>query len=167
MNTDLTPPPLNAYINLSYYRKHCMGANCGVIFFLNIMQSLPRSTSTDVANLLIRLNSIEVEIDYRKLIFFGQLCNLSYHYIIKEVFIHRLVNLESAAATQHEFIRDIYRIFGKYSLLTYLHILTSTKNASLIITDFLAVIKENEQRCNASLCRGWAMSENDFNLICR
>ena len=47
------------------------------------------------------------------------------------------------------------------------HILTSTKNASLIITDFLAMIKENEQRRTASLCRGWAMLENDFNLICR
>ena len=46
-------------------------------------------------------------------------------------------------------------------------ILTSTKNASLIITDFLAMIKENEQRRTASLCRGWAMLENDFNLICR
>ena len=47
------------------------------------------------------------------------------------------------------------------------HILTSTKNASLIITDFLVVIKENEQRRTSSLCRGWAMLENDFNLICR
>ena len=39
-------------------------------FCSKLMQSLPRSTSTDVANLLIGLNSIEVEIDYRKLIFF-------------------------------------------------------------------------------------------------
>ena len=46
-------------------------------------------------------------------------------------------------------------------------ILTSAKNASLIIIDFLAMIKENEQRRTASLCRGWAMLENDFNLICR
>ena len=48
-----------------------------------------------------------------------------------------------------------------------INILTSTKNATLIITDFLAVIKENEQRRTASLCGGWAMLENDFNLICR
>ena len=47
------------------------------------------------------------------------------------------------------------------------NILTSTKNASLIITDFLAMIKENEQWRTASLCRGWAMLENEFNLICR
>ena len=32
----LNPPPLNAYINLSYFQKDCMGANCGMIFFLNI-----------------------------------------------------------------------------------------------------------------------------------
>ena len=47
------------------------------------------------------------------------------------------------------------------------NILTSTKNASLIITDFLAMVKENGQWRTASLCRGWAVLENDFNLICR
>ena len=47
------------------------------------------------------------------------------------------------------------------------NILTSTKNASLIITDVLAIIKGNEQWRTASLCRGWAMLENDFYLICR
>ena len=46
-------------------------------------------------------------------------------------------------------------------------ILTSTKNASLFITDFLAMIYKNEQPRYASLCRGWAMFENDFYLICR
>ena len=44
------------------------------------------------------------------------------------------------------------------------NILTSTKNASLIITDFLAMVYKNEQSRNASLYRGWAMLENDFNL---
>ena len=47
------------------------------------------------------------------------------------------------------------------------YILTSTKNASLIITDFLAMIYKNEKPRTASLCRGWAMLENDFNFICR
>ena len=46
-------------------------------------------------------------------------------------------------------------------------IMMSTKNASLIITDFLAMIYKNEQPRTASLCRGWGMLENDFNLICR
>ena len=48
-----------------------------------------------------------------------------------------------------------------------LNILTSTKNASLIITDFLAMICKNEQPRTASLCRGWAMLGKGFNLICR
>ena len=51
--------------------------------------------------------------------------------------------------------------------LKKLHILTSTKNASLIMTDFVAMMYKNEQSRTASLCRGWAMLENDFNLICR
>ena len=44
-------------------------------------------------------------------------------------------------------------------------ILTSTKNASLIITDFLAMVYKNEEPRTASLFRGWAMLEYDFNLI--
>ena len=61
--------------------------------------------------------------------------------------------------------QEIHVLFEHGSELE--NILTSTKKASLIITDFLAVIKENEQRRTSSLCRGWAMFENDFNLICR
>ena len=58
--------------------------------------------------------------------------------------------------------------FNPYMLIgKIVYILTSTKNASLSITDFLAMIKVNEQRRTASLYRGWAMLENDFNLICR
>ena len=41
------------------------------------------------------------------------------------------------------------------------------KNASLIITDFLAMVYKNEQPHTACLCRGWAKLENDLNLICR
>ena len=44
-------------------------------FCVKFMQSLQRRTSTDVALSLLNIDSIEVEIDYRKLIFFGQLCN--------------------------------------------------------------------------------------------
>ena len=69
-----------------------------------------------------------------------------------------------------------FEIFVCYKLLVALYglssqkcqdILTSTKNASLIITDFLAMIYKNEQPRTAILCRGWAMLENDINLICR
>ena len=47
------------------------------------------------------------------------------------------------------------------------YILTSTKNASLIITEFLAMVYKNEKPRTASLCRGRAMLENDLNFICR
>ena len=43
-------------------------------------------------------------------------------------------------------------------------ILTSTKNASLIITVFLAMLYEHEQPRTAYLCRDWASFEIDFNL---
>ena len=48
----------------------------------------------------------------------------------------------------------------------FYYILTLTKNASLIITDFLVTIYKTEQPGPASLCRGLAMLENDLNLIC-
>ena len=38
---------------------------------VKFMQSLPRCTSTDVAFILLNINSIEYDIDYRKLIFFA------------------------------------------------------------------------------------------------
>ena len=55
----------------------------------------------------------------------------------------------------------------RFSQDSIVNILTSTKNASLIITDFSAMIYKNEQPRTASLCKGWAILENDFNLICR
>ena len=60
-------------------------------FCVKFMQSLLRRTSTDVALSLLNMNSIEVEIDYRKLIFFGQLCNLPPQYCAKAIFIHMLI----------------------------------------------------------------------------
>ena len=60
-----------------------------------------------------------------------------------------------------------YETIRKRNLHNHTIILTSTKNASLIITDFLAMVYKNEQPRTASLCRGWAMLENDLNLICR
>ena len=62
------------------------------------MQSLPRRTSTEVALSLLNIDRIEVEIDYRKLIFFGQLCNLPPQYCAKALFIHRLVEYKVVLA---------------------------------------------------------------------
>ena len=88
-------------------------------FCVRFIQSLPRSTSTDVAFTLLNLNCIEYDIDYRKLIFFGQLCNLPPQYCIKEFFIHRLIEYRNRANIMREVIADIYRILGKYSLMDF------------------------------------------------
>ena len=42
-------------------------------FCIKFMQFLPKTTSTDVALALFGINSLESEIDYRKLVFLGQL----------------------------------------------------------------------------------------------
>ena len=64
-------------------------------------------------------------------------------------------------------LRKFRKLFEFNHKSVEIYILTSTKNASLIITDFIAMIYKNKQPRTASLCRGWAMLENDFNLICR
>ena len=53
---------------------------------MKFMQFLPKSTSTDVALALFGFNSLETEIDYRKLIFLGQLCRLTGDHRVKTVF---------------------------------------------------------------------------------
>ena len=64
------------------------------------------------------------------------------------------------------FCVSVWYIYELISVCHVMHVvqkLTSTKNASIIITDFLAMIYQNEQPRTASL----AMLENDFKLICR
>ena len=79
--------------------------------------------------------------------------------------IHTVLRLFlAAAATQNYGTHPINIKAAFYKDKIYTDV---NKNASLIITDFLAMTKENEQRRTASLCRGWAMLENDYNLICR
>ena len=56
------------------------------------------------------------EIDRRKLMFFEQLCNLPSHLLVKEFFIHRLMNYFDNPRRQVGFIPDMHRILEKYSL---------------------------------------------------
>ena len=86
-------------------------------FSIKYMQSLPKRTSTDIALSLLSCKSIEYEIDYRKLIFFGQLCCLPNDYRVKEVFLRRLFNFNTSVKLKCGFIPDIYRILGNYSLI--------------------------------------------------
>ena len=56
-------------------------------FCIKFMQSLPKSTSNDVTLALIGLYPIESEINYKKLVFLGQLCRLPGGHRVKEIFI--------------------------------------------------------------------------------
>ena len=89
------------------------------------MQSLPRNTDTDVTLSLLGLNSIELEIDYRKMVFFlGQLCRLTSDCTIKQIFMYRLSHYTENSHLQRGFIPDIYRILEKYTLIHSLELET-------------------------------------------
>ena len=62
------------------------------------MQSLPKYTSTDVSLALIGMYPNEAEIDYKKLIFLGQLCRLPGGYSAKEIFTHKLIHFSESPA---------------------------------------------------------------------
>lgn len=85
-------------------------------FCIKFMQSLPGRTRTDVALSLLGVNPIANEIDYKKLIFFQQLCSDSVACVTKEMFIYRLVNFIENPKFKIGFIPDIFKILNKYSL---------------------------------------------------
>lgn len=85
-------------------------------FCIKYMQSLPNRTRTDVALSLLGCNPVITDIDYKKLIFLGQLCTLSVSCITKELFTHRLINYVENPRRKVGFMPDILRILDKYSL---------------------------------------------------
>jgi hypothetical protein len=80
------------------------------------MQSMHQSTRTDVALSSMGILPIEFEIDKRKLLLFGQLCNLDTRKRIKTLFISRLFQFMIKPRKAQGFISDLYRIFGKYHI---------------------------------------------------
>ena len=114
--------------NLSH--KHLYMLERAHRFCVKYMQSLPRRTNTDLALSLLNLYNIEREIDYRKLMFFRQLCCLPSAYRTKNVFLYRLLNFSSRIGVQRGFLQDIYRILGKYTLTHVFH--TFMENGTFI-----------------------------------
>ena len=55
-------------------------------FCIKFMQHLPVNTRTEISMSMIAINSIESEVDRRKLTFLGQLCNLSLDLFVKRIF---------------------------------------------------------------------------------
>ena len=89
-------------------------------FCIKFMQHLPFNTRTDISLSMISVNSIESEIDRRKLTFFGQVCNLSIEYFVKRLFLNRLYNYKQAPSISTGFFPDIYRLCYKYGLSNYI-----------------------------------------------
>lgn len=89
------------------------------------IQSIPTSTRTDIALSCLGIYPIVQLIDKRKLLLFGQLCQLDTKFKIKDVLVHRITSFISFPKIAKGFVPDIYRILGKYNLtqffLNYLH----------------------------------------------
>lgn len=84
---------------------------------IKYMQQMHQCTRTDVALSCLGLLPIECEIDKRKLIFFGQLCNLNTEKRVKSIFVARLYQYLMNPRKSTGFISDIVVILGKYDLL--------------------------------------------------
>ena len=68
---------------------------------------------------LLGCRQIESEIDYRKLSFFGQLCNLNVDFVAKKIFNDRIIRYDENPNKKKGFIPDIYRLLCKYNLADY------------------------------------------------
>ena len=89
-------------------------------FCLKFIQNINNATRTDVALTLLGGHCIEQDIDYRKMIFFGQLCNLPDKFLAKYIFHERLYSYCNDPNRKRGFIPDIYRLIcGKYNLSKY------------------------------------------------
>ena len=95
-------------------------------FCLKYMQSLPQDTRTIIALSCVGAVPIETEIDRRKLIFFGQLCNISPDLRVKEIFVYRIIHYLDNPSSVTGFFPDIHRILGKYGLEGFMYSFAST-----------------------------------------
>ena len=85
-------------------------------FCLKFIQIINNVTRTDVALTLVGGHCIGQDIDYRKLVFFSQLCNLPDIFLAKCIFNVRLKSYIINSYRKRGFIPDIYRLFCRYNL---------------------------------------------------
>lgn len=72
---------------------------------------------------MLGIYPIETEIDKRKLVFFGKLCNFETNVLSKQIFLYRLQDFIINEGKQVSgFLQDIWQILLKYDLLNYLQI---------------------------------------------
>lgn len=85
-------------------------------------QNLPRQTRSDMCESLFNVIPISVEIDARKLLFFGRLCRMSSQALPKQTFLIRLFSyLMRLTNNQVGFIPDVVQLLTIYNLIDYLH----------------------------------------------
>jgi hypothetical protein len=85
-------------------------------FCIKFMQHLTFNSRTDISLSMISLNSLESEIDRRKLTFLGQLCNMPNGFFVKRIFVNRLYSYKQSPTTATGFfaryIQDLLQIWS-------------------------------------------------------
>ena len=85
------------------------------------IQHLHRRTRTDVCLGLLAWFSVESYIDRQKLLFLGQLLNLSPKYLPRHLLVTRILEYKySCNPTNLGFVPDIFRLLKKYGLISYI-----------------------------------------------
>lgn len=102
--SDLCQRDLQALNTLQHFIcKHAMG--------------LPKVTRSDICESLLGLLPISSEIDKRKLLFLGRLCELDTKTLTKKIFLQRLFTyLQSPELKHFGFIHDVFNLLYKYNL---------------------------------------------------
>ena len=91
-------------------------------YCIKYMQGLPNRTRTIIALGLLGLYPIEAEIDLKKLVLFGQMCNLESGSSVKDVFLMRMSSyITNNEVGQSGYFKDILTILMKYNLDSYLY----------------------------------------------
>ena len=102
-------------------------------YCIKYMQGLPRQTRTDIALSLLGVYTIQSEIDFKKLILFGQFCRLSFDHWLRFVFLNRLTSFSMKGDNQLGFIPDINKLLYKYGLS---HVLEFYKSDNVFPSKF-------------------------------
>jgi len=111
--------------------NHCASSDMKHIetahrFCVKHMQRFSKYTNTAFSYLTIDLVPVQLEIDYRKLLMFGQLCRLDASYLAKQIFVHRLGRFVNLDRQSRGFTPDMFRLLQKYELVQYLEVFCTT-----------------------------------------
>ena len=90
------------------------------------MQGIGKRTRTHIASGLLGLYTLQAEIEKRKMILFGQLCNLASYSRIKCIFLLRLATYCRPGSNVSGYFCDISSILKKYNLEVFLSTYSSS-----------------------------------------